>query len=164
MPTTGTAAISFRRGLSEQGYVEGKNVENLYRDAETQYDRLPAMAAELVIHRIALIFAGGAAAACAAKAASAVIPIVFANGLDPVELGLVATFNRPDGNVAGATFLTKELTAKRLELLREIIPTATTVAVDDEERSGGEQFQVLTVSPRTVGNVQVDMSALRSDR
>ena len=118
---------SYRRGLAELGYVEGRNFESLYRFAEQQYDRLPALAADLVRRRVDVIATGGHFPALAAKAATATIPIVFSFGADPVQLGLVASLSRPGGNVTGATFLSEELTAKRFELLREIAPATTSV-------------------------------------
>jgi putative ABC transport system substrate-binding protein len=127
-PGTGVPSTNFVQGLNEQGYVEGRNVEILYRSAENRYDRLPALAAELVRRRVAVIFAdANPASALAAKKATGTIPIIFTTGADPVAVGLVVSLNRPGSNITGVSFLTTELTAKRLELLREILPTATSI-------------------------------------
>jgi putative ABC transport system substrate-binding protein len=121
---------AFLLGLNETGYIEGKNVAIEYRWAENQYDRLPALAAELVRRRVSVITTGSATlAALAAKAATTTIPIVFLTGADPVKLGFVSSLNRPGGNLTGVTTLNMEITPKRLQVLRELLPTTTIMAV-----------------------------------
>jgi len=120
---------AFRQALKEGGIVEGQNAEIEYRTADGQYDRLPALAGDLVGRKAAVIFASSPPAALAAKAATAAIPIVFISGEDPVKIGLVASLNRPGGNLTGVGLLSTEVTAKRLGLLRDLVPEARSVAV-----------------------------------
>jgi ABC-type uncharacterized transport system substrate-binding protein len=121
-------AAAFRRGLMETGYVEGNNVAIEYRWADDQYDRLPALATDLVSRRANVIFANSPSIA-AAKAATKTIPIVMMSGDDPVRQGFVASFNRPGGNITGVSILSAELAAKRLDLLRELVPHAKSIAI-----------------------------------
>ena len=121
---------AFRQGLREQGYVEGQNLHIAFRWAEGHYERLPALAANLVEIRVALIAAaGGQASELAAKAVTSTVPIVFVSGEDPVKLGLVAGLNRPGGNATGVSMFLSEMEAKRLALLRELIPGAPLIGV-----------------------------------
>jgi putative ABC transport system substrate-binding protein len=127
---SGYLTAAFHRGLAESGYIDGRNVAVDYRWADGQYDRLPALAAEMVRRPIAvLVSSGGDPVAMAAKSATSTIPIVFIVGSDPVALGLVASYNRPGGNATGINILTNALEPKRLGLLRELVPKATTLAV-----------------------------------
>jgi putative tryptophan/tyrosine transport system substrate-binding protein len=156
---------AFRQGMKETGYVEGRNVAIEFRWAENQIKRLTALAADLVSRHAAVIAAtggGGTAASLAAKEATTTIPIVFTSGVDPVKIGLVASLNRPSGNLTGITFLALALDAKRLELLRELVPKVTTIAVllnptfpdaadhlreiQDAARAIGEHVTVLNAS------------------
>jgi putative tryptophan/tyrosine transport system substrate-binding protein len=120
---------AFRQGLNETGFVEGQNLTIAFRWAEGHYDRLPALAAELVGLRVAVLYAaGGPPAGLAAKAATSVIPVVFSAASDPVGLGLVASLNRPGGNVTGMSLFASDLWAKNVELLKELVPTASVMA------------------------------------
>ncbi len=160
MPVIGHLSIgspemaSFRNGLSEQGFVEGRNVLIESRSAPTgQYERLLALASELVALQVAVLFASSAGVARAAKAATATIPIVFANGGDPVKVGLVASMNRPGGNATGVSFYTSALIPKRLELLRELAPQAQTIAflVNPTNPVAEGDIEEMEVAARSVG-------------
>ena len=121
---------AFRQGLSETGYVENRNVAIEFRWAESQHNRLPALAAELTTCQVTVIVApGGAPAALAAKSATTTIPIVFEMGADPIATGLVQTLNRPGGNITGVTSLNVQVTPKRLEILHEAVPVASVIAI-----------------------------------
>jgi len=154
-----TAAL--KQGLSETGYFEGQNASIEYRWAENQYDRLPEMAAELVNRKVAVIVAGPIPAAVAAKAATADIPIVFAIGGDPVKSGLVASLNRPDGNVTGVSFFTTTLEPKRLELLQEVAPNVAVIAMLLNPKSLDYENQVRDVqaAARSIGQQIVVLNA-----
>jgi putative tryptophan/tyrosine transport system substrate-binding protein len=134
-------AAALRQGLAETGYVEGRNLTIDYRWAEGKYDRLPALTADLVRQKVAVIVAGANPSAMAARAATTTIPIVFWVNQDPVALGLVASFNRPGGNLTGIVTLSGELGPKRLELMRELVPAATTVAVLVNPTNPGSEAQ-----------------------
>jgi putative ABC transport system substrate-binding protein len=158
-------AAAFRQGLREGGFVEGRNVAIEYRWAEGQYDKLPALATDLIRRQVAVIAAIGAPALVPAKAATATIPIVFYIGEDPIELGVVSSFNRPGGNITGVAYLGSALLAKRLELLRELVPNDAAIAVlvdpknpnaeisaRDAQGTGrmlGQQIRILNASTET---------------
>jgi putative tryptophan/tyrosine transport system substrate-binding protein len=148
---------AFREGLKEGGYIEGQNVAIDYRYAESQYERLPALAQSLVGRPVAVIVAGGTSGP--ALAAAKTIPIVFTTGLDPVAYGLVNSLNRPDGNVTGATFFSGALGAKQMELLRELAPKTTTfgLLVNPNGASAAPQVRDAQAAARSIGlelNVQ----------
>jgi putative ABC transport system substrate-binding protein len=152
MPVIGLLALtnldvdqlrSIQKGLSEGGYVEGRNLAIIYRSADGQFERLPALAADLVSSRVSVILAiGSPVPARAAKAATSTIPVVFAYGGDPVSDSLVASFNRPGGNVTGVTFIGTTLTTKRLGLLREIAPRVTDVGLLVNQASTLAEIQI----------------------
>jgi len=151
-----TAAVflaAFRQGLSEGGYVEGQNLTIEYRWAEGHYDKLPALAADLVGRKVDLIVATNPPAALAAKSASSTIPIVFRGGADPVADGLIANLARPGGNLTGVNFAFEELTAKRLELLSELVPRARVMAllVNPNGASTERIIQLVQEAARTKG-------------
>jgi putative ABC transport system substrate-binding protein len=152
--TIGDLLRAFRQGLKDTGYVEGENVAIVYRWAENQIDRLPALAADLVRRQVAVIAtAGGPASALAAKAATTTIPIVFAVNEDSVKLGLVASLARPGGNLTGINFFNAELVGKRLELLRETVPGAARVAVlvNPANETTAASLRDVEVAARTIG-------------
>ena len=156
----------FHRGLKDAGYVEGENITVVYRWAEGRNDRLPELAADLVRRQVSLIVPFAPAAAYAAKAATTTIPIVFAVNDDPVRLGLVASVARPSGNATGINFLTAEVAAKRLELLRELVPAAGRVALlinPDNATSAETYLKDVAVAASAIG-LQIQSLNARSDR
>jgi putative ABC transport system substrate-binding protein len=170
---------AFRKALNESGYVEGQNVMVEYHWLEGQYDRLPALMADLVRRQVAVIAASGNLPALAAKAATATIPIVFGVGDDPIRLGLVATLNRPGGNLTGINFINAELTAKRLRLLHDLVPKAVRVAVllnpanvTSEERTLREVqeaaatigLQIQILNAMTIGEIDAAFATLERER
>jgi putative ABC transport system substrate-binding protein len=157
-------AAAFRQGLSEAGFDEGRNVLIEYRWAEGHYERLPIFAAELVRRQVAAIFANGPAVV-AAKAATTTTPIVFASGFDPVASGLVASLNRPGGNITGFTSILDEVLPKRLQMLHELIPTATMIAVlsNPAYPSAETQRKELQTAAITLG-LQVHLLHASTDR
>jgi putative tryptophan/tyrosine transport system substrate-binding protein len=144
---------AFLKGLRETGYVEGHNVAIEYRWAEAQYDRLPSFVADLVQRKVNVLAATSTPAALAAKAATTAIPIVFTAAGDPVQLGLVGTLSRPGGNITGVTLLDVELAPKRLQLARELMPTATLIPVLVNPRFPPTESMLreLAVAARTLG-------------
>jgi len=169
----------FRQGLSEGGYDDGRNVAIEYRWAENQYDRLPVLAADLVRRQVAVIAAtGGSVSALAAKAATTTIPILFVAGDDPVKLGLVSSLARPGGNLTGVNFFGAEVAAKRMELLRELLPTATRIAVlvnpanaeadstlrDVEAAARAMDLQIRVLNAGTTGEINAAFRTFERER
>ena len=157
---------AFRQGLKDVGFVEGQNVLIEYRFAGNQDDRLPALAADLVDRKVAVIAAAPSQAVLAAKAATTTIPIVFEIGFDPVRLGLVASLNRPGGNLTGVTQLNEEVAPKRLELLHELVPTATAIAllVNPAEPAVAENRTKVTMSAARTLGLKLHVLNASSDR
>jgi putative ABC transport system substrate-binding protein len=171
---------AFRKGLNEAGYVEGRNVAVEYHYLEGQYDRLPALVADLVRHRVAVIATPGAAqAALTAQAAKATIPIVFGVGEDPVMLGLVASLARPGGNATGINFFTQEMVAKRLGLLHQLVPKAVRIAVvlnpanassdeptlrEVQEAAATIGLQIRILKATTIGEIGAAFATLARER
>ena len=156
---------AFRQGLSENGFTVGRNVQIEFRWADGLVDPLPALAAELVRRRVNLIVCAGGNAAPAAKAATATIPIVFSTGGDPVKIGLVASLNRPGGNLTGVTTLLRELNAKRLGLLVDVVPKVTTIAylVNPNAPDIDSQTADVREAARTIGR-ELFVSNVHSER
>jgi putative ABC transport system substrate-binding protein len=155
--------LSFRQGLHETGHVEGQNVAIEYRWAEGQYDRLPALAADLVRRRVSVIAAiGGPPQALAAKATNTTIPIVFLIGADPVGLGLVASLSRPGGNLTGVTTLNLEVAPKRLELMHELVPAATNLALLVNPSNAINTEAEATVLPGMARTLGIDLNIVRA--
>jgi putative ABC transport system substrate-binding protein len=170
---------AFRKGLNESGYVEGQNVTIEYHWLEGQYDRLPALLADLVRRRVAVITSVGNLPALAVKSATAQIPIVFGVGEDPVRLGLVANYARPGGNATGINFFTQEVVAKRLRLLHDLVPKAVRIAVllnpanastaeatlrQVQEAAPAIGLQIQTLNARTIGEIDAAFAALARER
>ena len=171
---------AFRKGLNETGYVEGQNVTVEYHWLEGQYDRLPALMADLVRRQVAVIATPGSApAALAAKAATATIPIVFGVAEDPVQLGLVASLARPGGNATGINFFAREVAAKRLRLLHDLVPKAVRIAVlvnpanasiaeatlrDVQEAAPTIGLQIQILNATTIGEIDAAFATLARDR
>jgi ABC-type uncharacterized transport system substrate-binding protein len=174
----GIPSAAYREGLKESGFVEGQNVALEYRFADGQYDRLPALASELVNKRVAVIATMGENAAKAAQGASGgVTPVVFAIGDDPVTLGLVASFNRPGGNITGSISIGHTLGPKRVELLREMLPKANTIALltnpkqpreferrDVEEKTRAVGWQLKYLAASSVGEFDTAFATLVNER
>ena len=162
----GLFLAAFLKGLGETDYVEGRNVAIEYRWGEGHYEKLPALAADLVRRKVAVIAATSTPANLIAKQATSTIPVVFTTSSDPVKLGLVASLNRPGGNATGAVTLNIEVASKRLELLREMVPTATTIAVlvNPTNPNTDTQLKALQAAARTVGQqIMIVNAAIESE-
>jgi len=172
-------AAAFRQGLADGGYVEGRNVRIEYRWAEGHYDRLSRLADELVRRPVAAIAVPETtAAALAAKAATKSIPIIFGTGGDPVQLGLVTSFNRPGGNLTGVTRISAELTPKRLELLHEVVPTVSVIGLlvnpsnpsagtqvrEGQEAAGRLKVQLLVLRALSASDIDAAFAAIAKDK
>ena len=151
--STATSLSAFHRGLQEAGYIEGLNVAIEFRRAENRYERLPALALDLVRHQVSVIYASNVVSALAAKDATSSIPIVFQSGIDPVEIGLVASLSRPGGNLTGISMFAGGLAAKRLGLLHELAPKAslTAVLVNPKNANSAVQVRDLEAAARAIG-------------
>jgi putative ABC transport system substrate-binding protein len=159
------ASPEFRRGLSQAGFEEGRNVALEYHWVDGRYDLLPALAADFVRRQVAVIFANNISAALAAKGATSTIPIVFQVGIDPVELGLVASLNRPGGNLTGVTSMARELIVKRLELLLEAAPATVVAALFNPppDQNAGNPARGLASAARILG-VQLHVLSASAER
>jgi ABC-type uncharacterized transport system substrate-binding protein len=158
--------VAFRQALTEAGYVEGQNVGIEYRWAEGQYDRLPALAADLVRRKVAVVFAGDGPSALAAKAVTTTIPIVFNTGIDPVQVGLVTSLSRPGGNLTGVNMVAGPLPAKQLGLLHELVPAAKTIAMLINPNNANAEHDAATVqeAARAIGvQILVTRAVAESD-
>ena len=166
-PSVGYARelAAFRQGLNETGYFEGRNVSIEYRSADGQYERLPALVADLVQRRVAVIAAFAAPSALAAKAATTTIPIVFEVGVDPAEMGLITSLSRPGGNITGVANLNLELGPKKLELLHELVPAATIIGllVNPANPNNEVSSKDMQAAARTLG-VELDVARASSER
>jgi putative ABC transport system substrate-binding protein len=161
----GPSVTALRRGLGEGGYVEGLNIEILFRHAEYQFDRLPMLASDLVSRRVAVIIAGGAAPALAAKAATSRIPIVFTTAIDPVTVGLVARLDRPGGNMTGTGSLGEAYYSKGFQLLHELVPGASSIGVLTNPANPIDALRVMEVksAARALGLRLIVLNARNSE-
>jgi putative ABC transport system substrate-binding protein len=161
----GDLAAAVRQGLKETGYIEGQNVTIVYRWAEGHYDRLPALAAELVHRQVNVIMAGGNKAAQLVKKATATIPVVFTSGADPVYSGLVSSLSRPGANLTGASITAQAMGAKRLELIHELLPHVHSVAMIINPKFAGaeSEYREVETAGRAMG-LQISRFLANSDR